>query len=98
MSDTEKTGGKILVGTVVGNRMDKTAVVQIHRRFVHPVFRKIVGKRVKYKVHDEKNELNVGDTVRIVETRPISRDKRFRLLDVLERAVQDQDLVQGNEG
>jgi len=98
MSEKEKTVRKILVGTVVGNQMNKTAVVQIQRRFSHPVFKKFVSKRVKYKVHDEKNDLNVGDTVRIIETRPISKDKRFRLLEIIERAAQDQDLAQGNEG
>jgi small subunit ribosomal protein S17 len=98
MSETVNTVKKILIGTVVGNRMDKTAVVQVQRRFAHPVFKKYVNKRVKYKVHDEKNDLNVGDTVRIVETRPLSKDKRWRLLEVVERAAQDQDLIRGNEG
>ncbi len=98
MSEKEKTVRKILVGTVVGSRMNKTAVVQIQRKFAHPVFKKFVSKRVKYKVHDEKNDLNVGDKVRIIETRPISKDKRFRLLEIIDRAAQDQDLAQGNEG
>jgi len=98
MSEKEKTVRKILIGTVVGNRMNKTAVVQTQRKFAHPVFKKFVSKRVKYKVHDEKNDLNVGDTVRIIETRPISKDKRFRLLEIIERAAQDQDLAQRNEG
>ena len=89
MSETASTQRKILSGTVVSNRMDKTAVVQVQRRFAHPVFKKYVSKRVKYKVHDEKNDLNIGDTVRIVETRPLSRDKRWRLLDILERGPQD---------
>ncbi len=98
MSETGNTVRKILVGTVVGNRMDKTAVVQVQRRFAHPVFKKYVNKRVKYKVHDEKNDLNVGDTVRIVETRPLSRDKRWRIFEIVERASQDQDLIRGKEG
>jgi len=89
MSDTKSTQRKIISGTVVSNRMDKTAVVQVQRRFAHPVFKKYVSKRVKYKVHDETNDLNVGDTVRIVETRPLSKNKRWRLLDVLERGPQD---------
>ncbi len=89
MSETTGTERKIIVGTVVSNRMDKTAVVQVQRRFAHPVFKKYVSKRVKYKVHDEKNDLNVGDTVRIVETRPLSKDKRWRLLDIVERGPQD---------
>lgn len=89
MSEIRNTVRKIIVGTVVSNRMEKTAVVQVQRRFAHPVFKKYVSKRVKYKVHDEKNDLNIGDTVRIVETRPLSRDKRFKLLDIVERAAQD---------
>jgi len=89
MSEIQDTARKIIVGTVVSNRMEKTAVVQVQRRFAHPVFKKYVSKRVKYKVHDEKNDLNIGDTVRIVETRPLSKDKRWKLLDVVERAAQD---------
>jgi len=89
MSETKSTQRKIISGTVVSSRMDKTAVVQVQRRFAHPVFKKYVSKRVKYKVHDETNDLNVGDTVRIVETRPLSKNKRWRLLEVLERGPQD---------
>ena len=89
MSETKTTQRKIISGTVVSSRMDKTAVVQVQRRFAHPVFKKYVSKRVKYKVHDETNDLNVGDTVRIVETRPLSKSKRWRLLEVLERGPQD---------
>ena len=89
MSEAGITQRKILSGTVVSNRMDKTAVVQVQRRFAHPVFKKYVSKRVKYKVHDETNDLNIGDFVRIVETRPLSRDKRWKLLDILERGPQD---------
>jgi small subunit ribosomal protein S17 len=89
MSEARSMVRKIIVGTVVSNRMEKTAVVQVQRRFAHPVFKKYVSKRVKYKVHDEKNDLNIGDTVRIVETRPLSKDKRWKLLDIVERAAQD---------
>ena len=89
MSETKSNQRKIISGTVVSSRMEKTAVVQVQRRFAHPVFKKIVSKRVKYKVHDETNDLNVGDIVRIVETRPLSKDKRWRLLEVLERGPQD---------
>jgi len=89
MSETGNTQRKIISGIVVSSRMDKTAVVQVQRRFAHPVYKKYVSKRVKYKVHDEKNDLNIGDTVRIVETRPLSKNKRWRLLDILERGPQD---------
>lgn len=89
MAETRSTQRKIISGTVVSNRMDQTAVVQVQRRFAHPVYKKYVSKRVKFKVHDEKNDLNIGDTVRIVETRPLSKDKRWRLLEILERGPQD---------
>ena len=89
MSESGSTQRKIISGTVVSNRMDKTAVVQVQRRFAHPVFKKFVSKRIKYKIHDEKNDLNVGDIVRIIETRPLSKDKRWRLLDIVERGPQD---------
>jgi len=80
---------KIVSGTVVSNKMDKTAVVQSQRKFAHPVYKKFVSRRVKYKVHDEKNTLDIGDVVRIVETRPLSRGKRWRLLDILEKTQKD---------
>jgi small subunit ribosomal protein S17 len=89
MSESVSTQRKIISGTVVSNRMDKTAVVQVQRRFAHPVFKKFVSKRIKYKIHDEKNDLNVGDIVRIIETRPLSKHKRWRLLDIVERGPQD---------
>ncbi len=89
MMEERKTNRKTIVATVVSNKMDKTAVVQTSRRFAHPVFKKFVTKRVKFMVHDEKNALNVGDKVRIVETRPLSHGKRWRLLEVVERASQD---------
>ena len=89
MSEATSTIRKIIVGKVVSNRMEKTAVVQVQRRFAHPVYKKYVSKRVKYKIHDEQNDLNVGDTVRIMETRPLSKSKRSRLLEILERAPQE---------
>lgn len=87
MTERKNTqNNRIITGTVVGNRMEKTVVVQSHRRVGHKMYPKFVNRRVKYKVHDEKNSLNVGDTVRIVETRPLSRDKRWRILEILEKA------------
>jgi small subunit ribosomal protein S17 len=77
---------RVLVGQVVSDKMDKTIVVQVMRRFRHPQYRKYVTERVKYKAHDERNEARVGDMVRIVESRPLSRDKRWRLQAVTERA------------
>jgi small subunit ribosomal protein S17 len=71
------------VGVVVSNKMDKTAVVAVERRFPHPLYRKIVRRTKKYKVHDANNTANLGDVVRIVETRPISKEKRWRIAEVL---------------
>jgi small subunit ribosomal protein S17 len=77
---------RILFGYVVSNKMDKTVVVQVSRRFKHPRYKKYVNERVRYKAHDERNEANIGDRVSIIESRPLSRDKRWRLKEVLERA------------
>jgi small subunit ribosomal protein S17 len=73
-------------GIVVSNRMDKTIVVQIDNKVMHPVYKKYVRKRVKYKVHDETNDARTGDTVLIEECRPLSRQKRWRLKNIIERA------------
>ena len=73
-------------GVVVSNRMDKTIVVQIDEKVMHPVYKKYVRKRVKYKAHDETNNANMGDTVLIEECRPLSREKRWRLKNIIERA------------
>ena len=77
---------RILQGTVVSDKMDKTIVVQVMRRFRHPKYRKYVNEQVRYKAHDESNDARVGDKVRIIESRPLSRDKRWRLASVVERA------------
>ena len=74
------------VGVVVSNRMNKTIVVQIDQKVMHPVYKKYVRKRVKYKAHDERNEASAGDTVLIEECRPLSRQKRWRLKNIIERA------------
>jgi len=73
-------------GRVVSDRMDKTIVVLSETRVPHPVYGKIVRKSVKFKAHDEKNEAKAGDMVRIMECRPLSREKRWRLIEVVERA------------
>ncbi len=78
---------KTRVGTVVSNKMDKTAVVTVNRRVQHAKYRKFLTRRVRYKVHDEQNQCEVGDTVMIAECRPLSRDKRWRLTRILERAA-----------
>ena len=74
---------KTMTGKVVSNKMSKTVVVKVERRFAHPVFKKIVKTTKKYKVHDEKNECSEGDVIRIQETRPLSKEKRWRLLDIV---------------
>ncbi|MBK6918148.1 MAG: 30S ribosomal protein S17 [Deltaproteobacteria bacterium] len=84
---TEVRRKRQLVGTVVSNKMDKTCVVQVSRRFRHTKYKKYVNERKRYKAHDERNEANVGDKVVIVECSPISRDKRWRLQSVVEKAV-----------
>jgi small subunit ribosomal protein S17 len=85
MSD-ERGLQKVREGVVVSDRMQKTIVVEVQRRVQHPRYRKFIRARKRFKVHDEKDECKVGDRVRITETRPLSRDKRWRLLTVLERA------------
>ncbi len=76
---------KTMTGGVVSNKMDKTVVVRVERKFSHPVFKKVVKTTKKYKVHDEKNECLEGDFIRIQETRPLSKQKNWRLLDVITR-------------
>ena len=77
---------KTLVGKVVSDKMDKTIVVAIEDHVKHPLYKKIVKKTYKLKAHDENNECKTGDTVKVMETRPLSKDKRWRLVSVLEKA------------
>ena len=77
---------KTRVGKVVSDRMDKTAVVSIERLVKHTTYGRYVRRRTKFKVHDENNECRIGDTVRFMETRPISKDKRWRFVEFVERA------------
>lgn len=74
------------VGKVVSDKMDKTIVVAIENRVKHKLYNKIIKRTIKLKVHDENNECKVGDRVRIMETRPLSKDKRWRLVEIIERA------------
>jgi small subunit ribosomal protein S17 len=82
----ERNSRKTRVGKVVSDRMDKTIVVSIERLVKHPQYGRYVRRRSKFKVHDEKNECRLGDTVRFMETRPISKDKRWRFVEIVERA------------
>jgi len=77
---------RVLVGRVVSDRMQKTIVVQIERRKLHPLYKKYITRTKKVKAHDEGNECGIGDLVRVIESRPISKDKRWRLVEILERA------------
>ena len=77
---------KTRVGTVVSDKMAKTVVVAIERRVRHPVYGKMMTRTKKLKAHDEENSAKLGDTVRIMETRPLSKDKRFRVVEIVERA------------
>ncbi|MEX0990781.1 MAG: 30S ribosomal protein S17 [Actinomycetota bacterium] len=91
MSDTEtqaKSRGarKVRQGLVVSDTMDKTVLVRIEQKKRHPVYGKIVRKRSKLAAHDETNEAHVGDTVRVMETRPLSKTKRWRVIEIVERA------------
>lgn len=80
---TEETKRKVRLGQVVSDRMDKTVVVEVSGPKRHPLYKKIIRRVVKYKAHDEKNECRVGDKVRIVETRPLSREKRWRVAEIV---------------
>ena len=77
---------KTRIGKVVSNKMDKTITVAIEDHVKHPLYGKIVKKTVKFKAPDEDNECNIGDTVKIMETRPLSKDKRWRLVEIIEKA------------
>jgi len=82
----ERNLRKTRTGKVVSDKMDKTIVVAIEDRVKHPLYKKIVKRTYKLKAHDEQNECTIGDTVRVMETRPLSKDKRWRLVEVLEKA------------
>jgi len=88
MADTTKHVKNQKIGSVVSNRMAKTIVVEVTRRVPHPVYKRIVTKRKKFYAHDEQGTAKVGDVVRIIECRPMSRLKRWRLGEVVRRAVQ----------
>lgn len=74
------------VGVVTSNKMEKSITITVERRIKHPIYGKFVKKSNKFMAHDEKNECNIGDVVRIMETRPLSKSKRWRLIEILERA------------
>jgi len=83
---TERNLRKTRIGRVVSDKMDKTIVVAVENRIKHPVIGKIVKRTYKLKAHDELNDCNIGDRVRVMETRPLSKDKRWRLVSIIEKA------------
>ncbi|MGA1842380.1 MAG: 30S ribosomal protein S17 [bacterium] len=83
----ERGSRKKRIGYVVSDKMDKTVVVEIERRFVDPIYKKIIKQKKRYKAHDEQNECSIGDKVILMETRPLSRDKRWRVVSIINQAT-----------
>ena len=86
MDEIRTTSRKTRVGKVVSDKMDKTVVVIVEDRVAHPIYKKIIKKTYRLKAHDEMNECGVGDTVKVMETRPLSKDKRWRVVEIVEKA------------
>ena len=86
MEEKRISSRKVRVGKVVSDKMDKTVVVAIADRVAHPLYKKIVGPTYKLKAHDENNQCGIGDTVKVMETRPLSKDKRWRVVEIVEKA------------
>lgn len=84
--ETSRNYRKTRVGVVVSDKMDKTIVVAIKDSVKHPVYKKVIKNTYKLKAHDEKNECGIGDKVKVMETRPLSKDKRWRLVEIIEKA------------
>lgn len=82
----ERALRKVRIGTVVSNKMQKTIVVAVEDRIRHPLYGKIVRRTKKFKAHDENNQCNIGDVVKIMETRPLSKEKRWRLVEIVKKA------------
>jgi len=77
---------KVIIGKVLSNKMEKTIVVSVERKVMHPKYGKFIKMTSKFKAHDEKNECAIGDVVKVMETRPLSKDKRWRLVEIIEKA------------
>jgi small subunit ribosomal protein S17 len=82
----ERNNRKVRLGTVIGDKMEKTRVVEVVRTFRHPAYKKVMRRSTKFYAHDEKQESRIGDTVKIMETRPLSKLKRWRLVEIVEKA------------
>ena len=86
MNENRTTSRKTRVGKVVSDKMDKTVVVIVEDRVAHKTYKKIIGRTYRLKAHDENNECGIGDIVRVMETRPLSKDKRWRVVEIIEKA------------
>ena len=86
MSEVRTSSRKTRVGKVISDKMDKTIVVTVETRVQHPLYKKIIKRTYKLKAHDENNECGIGDRVKVMETRPLSKDKRWRLVEIIEKA------------
>ena len=86
MSDIRTASRKTRIGKVVSDKMDKTIVVAVEDRVAHPLYKKIIKRTYKLKAHDENNDCGIGDKVSVMETRPLSKDKRWRLVEIIEKA------------
>ena len=86
MNTERTTSRKVRVGKVVSDKMDKTVVVTVADRVAHPIYKKIIKRTYRLKAHDEMNECGVGDIVKVMETRPLSKDKRWRVVEIVEKA------------
>ena len=86
MTENRTSSRKMRVGKVVSDKMDKTIVVAVKDSVQHPLYKKIIGRTYRLKAHDENNECGVGDRVRVMETRPLSKDKRWRVVEIIEKA------------
>ena len=86
MSNTERNLRAVRIGTVVSDKMDKTVVVRVDRRFPHPLYKRIINRAIKLAAHDQENDCNIGDVVKVMATRPYSKSKRWRVSEILERA------------
>lgn len=86
MNEERTTSRKTRVGKVISDKMDKTVVVIVEDRVAHKTYKKIIGRTYRLKAHDENNECGVGDIVRVMETRPLSKDKRWRVVEIVEKA------------
>ena len=83
----ERNLRKVMIGTVKSNKMDKTVVVSVETNVKHPIYSKIVKRTYNLKAHDEENACQIGDKVKVMETRPLSKDKRFRVVEIVEKAI-----------